>query len=86
MLRICLTRPGQAGTGMGLVYRRAAQTAEVERRHQLPAISPSGAGMRHHRRDVAVRQRLNYGHPWDARAEAAMAPLGRLVLALPGQA
>ncbi|MET0964558.1 MAG: PLP-dependent aminotransferase family protein [Noviherbaspirillum sp.] len=35
-------------------------------------------------RDFRNCLRLNYGHPWDARAEAAMATLGRLIAANTG--
>ncbi|NML59896.1 PLP-dependent aminotransferase family protein [Massilia sp. RP-1-19] len=61
-------------------------TIEIHRQALSLGISVAPGPMFSAQRRFANCLRLNYGHPWDARAEAAMATLGRLVAAVSGQA
>ena len=63
-----------------------ADTIAIHRQALSLGISVAPGPMFSAQRRFANCLRLNYGHPWDARAEAAMATLGRLVAAVPGQA
>ncbi|TFW03410.1 PLP-dependent aminotransferase family protein [Oxalobacteraceae bacterium OM1] len=56
-------------------------TLEIHRRALSLGISVAPGPMFSARRGFRNCLRLNYGHPWDARMEAAMATLGRLVAA-----
>ncbi|MGZ8287787.1 MAG: aminotransferase-like domain-containing protein [Telluria sp.] len=54
-------------------------TIEIHRQALSLGISVAPGPMFSAQRKFANCLRLNYGHPWDARAEAAMATLGRLL-------
>jgi DNA-binding transcriptional MocR family regulator len=56
-----------------------ADTIAIHRQALSLGISVAPGPMFSAQRRFANCLRLNYGHPWDARAEAAMATLGRLV-------
>ncbi|MET0961291.1 MAG: PLP-dependent aminotransferase family protein, partial [Noviherbaspirillum sp.] len=59
---------------------------ELHRQALSLGISVAPGPMFSAHRDFRNCLRLNYGHPWDARAEAAMATLGRLIAANAGAA
>lgn len=63
-----------------------ADTIEIHRQALSLGISVAPGPMFSAQRRFANCLRLNYGHAWDARAEAAMATLGRLVAAVSAQA
>jgi DNA-binding transcriptional MocR family regulator len=58
-----------------------ANTLEIHRRALALGISVAPGPMFSAHRGFANCLRLNYGHPWDAKMEAALATLGRLVAA-----
>ena len=57
---------------------------ELHRRALSLGISVAPGPMFSAHRSFTNCLRLNYGHPWDERAEAAMATLGRLIATNPG--
>ena len=62
-----------------------ADTIEIHRQALSLGISVAPGPMFSAQRRFANCLRLNYGHPWDARAESAMETLGRLVAAVSSQ-
>ncbi|HEY0063188.1 MAG TPA: PLP-dependent aminotransferase family protein [Telluria sp.] len=74
------TRP-DGGYFLWIELAPGVDALEVHRRALSLGISVAPGPMFSARRSFGNFIRLNYGHPWDARLEAAMATLGRLIAA-----
>ena len=75
------TRPG-GGYFLWIELPEGIDTLEMHRQALSLGISMAPGPMFSAQRAFANCLRLNYGHPWNARAEAALATLGRLVHSL----
>ena len=74
------TRP-HGGYFLWIELPGSVDTLEVHRQALSLGISVAPGPMFSAHRGFANCLRLNYGHPWDARAEAALMTLGRLIAA-----
>lgn len=74
------TRP-DGGYFLWIELPRDINSLELHRQALSLGISVAPGPMFSARREFRNCLRLNYGHPWDARTEAAVATLGRLIAA-----
>jgi DNA-binding transcriptional MocR family regulator len=72
------TRP-DGGYFLWIELPRHVDALALHRQALSLGISVAPGPMFSARREFGNCLRLNYGHPWDARSEAAMASLGRLI-------
>lgn len=72
------TRPS-GGYFLWIELPAAVDTLDIQRKAMAHGISMAPGPMFSANRGFANCLRLNYGHPWDRRAEAAVATLGRLI-------